>query len=115
MIDFACKKFELNEVIKCGLMLTKSDFNIMLFLIKNKNNNYKSIDLAKQLKLNLSTCQRSLKKLYEKNIIIRSQVNFISGGYVFRYKISNKKHIRNMVMNVINSWVKKVEESLEKW
>ncbi|NCN86639.1 MarR family transcriptional regulator, partial [archaeon] len=35
MIDFACKKFDIEEVIKCSLALSKSDFRILKFLMQN--------------------------------------------------------------------------------
>jgi len=114
MIDFACKRFELKDVIKCGLGLTKSDFLIMDFLIKNKKT-YGSNEIAEKLGLDLSTIQRSLKNLNEKRIVIRGQNNLSGGGYVYRYKINDKIVIRNMMMEIINQWVKKVEYELEKW
>jgi predicted transcriptional regulator len=114
MIDFACKRFELNEVIKCGLSLTKSDLNIMYFLIKNRDR-FSSFQISEKLNLELSTVQRALKRLYEKNIVIRSQTNLSNGGYVYRYEIRDKKDLRKIIMIVINNWVKKVEEELNKW
>ena len=114
MIDFACKRFEIKEVIKCGFGLTKSDFNIMDFLMKNKKT-FNSNELAEKLDLDLSTVQRSLKNLNEKNIVIRGQNNISSGGYIYIYKINEKKIIREMIMNTINKWVKKAEQELYMW
>ncbi len=93
MIDFACKRFELNEVIKCGLALTKSDLIIMYFLIKNRER-LSSLEISKRIGLDLSTVQRSLKRLNEKNLVVRSQTNLANGGYVYSYTIRDKKEIR---------------------
>ena len=114
MIDFACKKFELEEVIKCGLGLTKADYLILMHLMKSKDR-LKSYDLTKDLNLELSTVQRSLKRLNEKNLVLRFQINLISGGYVYTYTINDKKIIRKIVLETIQSWTKKVEEEIEKW
>ena len=113
-IDFACKKFEIDEVVKCGLGLTKSDLAIMYFLIKNKKT-FNSNEIASKLKLDLSTVQRSLKILNEKNIIVRSQNNLSSGGYLYIYKINEKKIIKDLIMETINSWTRKVELELDRW
>lgn len=114
MIDFACKRFELREVIKCGLGLTKSDYTIMDFLVKNKKT-FNSHEIAEKLNLDLSTVQRSLKNLSSKNIIIRGQNNLSLGGYVYLYRINEKKIIKEMMMNIINQWVNKVEHEVDRW
>lgn len=113
-IDFACKKFELSEIIKCSLGLTKSDFKIMEFLLKEKKE-FRSLEISKKLSLDLSNVQRSLKKLSEKEIILRSQFNLSNGGYIYKYKINNSKEIKNMILNIVNNWVKKVESKIERW
>jgi len=69
MIDFACKTFELNEIVKCGLGLTKSDMRVMNFLMR-KRKIYSSFEIAEELSLDASTVQRALKKLHEKKIFV---------------------------------------------
>jgi len=115
MIDFACKKFSLDEVIKCGLSLTKADFNILKYLIKNSTEWFTSETISIQLKLNLTTVQRTLKKLYEKDIVIRNQRNLDKGGYIYSYQIRSKKEINTLIMKIINNWAKIVEHELEDW
>lgn len=115
MIDFACKRFELDEIIKCGLGLTKSDFKIMMYLLKNNEDMLDSSQIAKRLNLNLSTCQRSLKRLNEKDIIARSQINLSKGGYNYLYRIHDKRFLRKLIMDVINGWTKRVENELKRW
>jgi len=114
MIDFACKRFELNGIIKCGLGLTKSDFRVMKYLLENRKQ-FNSFDIAKSLELDSSTVQRTLKKLSEKNIVIRSQINLANGGYQFRYEINDKREIRKIILSIVHAWTKRVEEELEKW
>ena len=110
MIDFACKKFELDEIFRCSLNLTKSEFRIFYFLMKNRKE-YQSKDIAKSLGLDLSTVQRALKKIYGKNVLIRSQRN-LESGYVFLYKIKNIEEVRENILSTIHSWTKRVEEEV---
>ncbi len=113
-IDFACKAFKLQEVIKCGLSLTKADFEVMNFLIR-KNEFFSSNKISKEINLEISTVQRALKKLFEKGIITRSQRNLQNGGYVYIYRTNSKKVIKNKVMEIVDNWVKKVESEFDKW
>ena len=50
MIDFACKKFDLEEVIKCVLGLSKSEFRLLKFL-ENYKKKSTTEELSKKLKL----------------------------------------------------------------
>ena len=77
---------------------------------------YLSTDnLAQALKMNLSTVQRAVKKLYDKKMILRSQENLKGGGYVFRYKMKKKDAAREVVMQIVEKWSKKVESELCNW
>ena len=71
--------------------------------------------LSKALKLDISTVQRSVKKLYEKEILQRSQQNLDGGGYVFMYKVYSRAKIKNIIMGVMNSWPDRLGQELEKW
>ena len=55
MIDFACKKFDIQEVVKCSLGLSKSEFKMLKFLIENENQ-FTTEELAEALNLDKSTC-----------------------------------------------------------
>ena len=115
MVDFACKEFEIEAVIKCGLNLTKADLQVLKHFLQFGQEWLKTEEIAAELKLNLSTVQRSVKKLYERNILIRSQNNMDGGGYFFVYKVRSKKDIRKLIMEIVNSWVKRVDTELEAW
>jgi len=114
-MDFACKKISMDEILKCGLNLTKSEINILKFFLKNKAQWVTTELIADELQINLSTAQRAVKKLSEKNILIKSQKNLEHGGYIFDYKIKDKKHIKDIVMNVISNWTNKVEKEICNW
>lgn len=115
MIDFACKKFKVEEIVKCGLGLTKSDLKVLYYMLDRSTDEFNSIELSKKLKLNLSTIQRSLKRLHDANTIQRKQINFESGGYEYSYSSIGKKETSKIIMKIIKSWVKKVEKEFESW
>ncbi|AKB52895.1 hypothetical protein MSBRW_3642 [Methanosarcina barkeri str. Wiesmoor] len=115
MIDFACKEFKTEDVIKCALNLTKADLKVMKYFLNEKEQWVDTDSLSKVLKLDISTIQRSVKKLYEKDILQRSQQNLDGGGYVFKYKINSRAKIKNIIMTVVNSWAERLGQELEKW
>lgn len=115
MIDFACKRFDLNEIIKCSLGLSKADHKLMIYFTQKEEQWLTTVNVAKDLKLNLSTIQRCVKTLYEKEILDRAQENLNGGGYTFIYKIKNKKELRKKIKNIVDNWTKKVDSALEKW
>lgn len=114
MIDFACKQFMLDDVIKCSLGLTRADFALFEFLLEH-NREFSTTQLADSLKFDLSTVQRSVKKLFDHEVVIRSQVNLTGGGYVYHYKIADRNKIRSILKNIVSSWAKTVETELNRW
>jgi predicted transcriptional regulator len=114
-MDFACKEFKVEDVIKCALNLTKADLKVMKYFLNEKEQWVDTEILSKTLQLDISTIQRSVKKLYEKEILQRSQQNLDNGGYVFKYKIYSRAKIKKIIMTVINSWASRLEQELEIW
>ncbi|MEK6927073.1 MAG: helix-turn-helix domain-containing protein [Nanoarchaeota archaeon] len=115
MIDFACKKFDLEEIIRCSLSLSKAEFKILKLFLSNKQDYFKTQDISKKLNLELSTIQRAVKKLHSLDIIQRSQKNLSSGGYVYQYKLNSKAEVKSKIQSVINSWNEKVTSELNNW
>lgn len=115
MIDFACKKFDLNEVIKCSLSLSKSEFRLFNFFIKHSDRDFSTLELSQKLKLDKSTIQRGVKKLHQKGLLFRTQLNQAVGGYLFKYRIKDKKGVKKKVLDILNSWKSTVESELKKW
>ncbi len=115
MIDFACKRFRLDEIIKCSLGLTKAEFRLMDFLLKHDEDHFSTEMLSAKLKVDLSTAQRAVKKLHEKGVIRRMQENLSGGGYVFFYQIKDRRELRKLILGIVHDWVGTVEEALAKW
>ena len=113
-MDFACKKFDIDEVVKCVLGLGRSEFQILKFL-GGSSKNFTTEELSQTLNLDRSTIQRSIKKLHEKNFVFRSQENSTVGGYVFFYSIKNKKEIKETVKKTLQNWTDVFNEKIERW
>lgn len=114
MIDFACKRFNLDEIIKCGLGLTKSDYKILKFLV-GRSGHFSSGRIATKVGVDLSTAQRSLKKLREKELIVRGQENLSPGGYVYYYSGREKGEIKKIILEIARHWSSGVEKALGSW
>jgi predicted transcriptional regulator len=112
MIDFACKHIKLDELVRCGLGITKAEYTILKTLMQQKNKAFSTEEIAKKLKLDISTVQRAVKKLHEKNILIRKQQNLSNGGYIFVYQAKSNGEIRKIIMGLVHSWTGKVEKEL---
>ncbi len=114
-MDFACKKIDIEQILKCAFSLTKKEIEILKFFISNPNNSYETSDLSNELKIDITTSQKACKKLFEKNILNKSQKNLKTGGYVFIYSLSNKKEIKSHIMEIISKWIKNVENEFCNW
>lgn len=114
MIDFACRKFDMKEIIKCSLNLSRSDFSIMMKMFSYKDF-LSSKDIADKVNLDITTVQRTLKKLSEKGIINRKQVNLESGGYAYLYKIRSKDELKYQVTEIIGKWSESVRREINAW
>jgi predicted transcriptional regulator len=115
MINFACKRFDLEEIVKCSLGLTKADYSIIMYLIKNDIDQKTTQEISEKLELDLSTVQRSIKKLFTKKLVKRLQKNLEKGGYIFLYQIQNKQEIRNQIKQIIQNWSNNVEKEIDNW
>jgi predicted transcriptional regulator len=115
MINFACKELDLNEVIKCSLGLSNAEFRLISFFVKYPEKDFSTEELASRLKLEKSTIQRGVKKLHEKKLLFRIQLNQSVGGYLFRYRIKDKNEIKKNILEILEGWNKKVKDELRTW
>lgn len=102
-MDFTCKQIEPKDLIKCTFGLNKTELELFLFLTKsNKCETVQTV--SKNLELDRTTIQKSLKKLLEKEIIERRQNNLDNGGYVFLYCVKKKPEIREKMQGILDEW-----------
>ena len=114
MIDFACKQFDLKEIVKCSFGLTKSEYNLLRFLLEN-NKQFTTEELAKELKLDKSTIQRGVKSLHQKGLVSRGQINQSVGGYVFLYRIKDREFLIRKMVEIIDGWSEGVKKEIRNW
>ncbi len=115
MIDFACKKFDLGEIIRCSLSLTKLEFRIFEYLIRNNESWLSTRDISKKLAIGLSTAQKAMKKLNEKGMTDQRQQNIDGGGYLYVYHILDKPTLRKTILEIVQNWTRKVEIEINNW
>jgi predicted transcriptional regulator len=114
MIDFACKQLDVREVIKCGLGLTRADLQVLEAMLARREWRTSS-EIAAIAKLDLSTVQRSMKRLREKKAVERRQHNLNGGGYEYSYRIGERGELRAQVLTTVKEWAGRVEGELDRW
>jgi len=115
MIDFACRRFDLDDIVKCGLGLTRTEFRIMRYFMERGGGECTTSSISKRMNLNLTTVQKAVKKLFEKDIILRHQKNLGNGGYVYSYECNSRIKIRKIIKGIIRNWFDVVERKMDSW
>ncbi len=113
MITFACKKIKQEELIRCSFNLNKTEYNVLMFMLKRKNQNTVS-QIARAMKLERTTIQKAIKNLVNKGLAKRTQRNLPKGGYIFLYEIYNKDKIKSEIKKIVRKWYKTVEEAINR-
>lgn len=114
MISFACKKISMDDLIKCSFELTKTSYQLMLFLLKKHK--YLTInEIADELRLDRTTIQKSMGILLSKNIVQKKQLNLEKGGYVYIYVIDGKDDIKKRMIEILEKWHKDAVSEIKDW
>ncbi|HDP74105.1 MAG TPA: MarR family transcriptional regulator [Candidatus Woesearchaeota archaeon] len=107
MISFACKPIELSEIFQCGYGISRTEYRVLDFLMRQKR--MLSVkDIASKLKKERTTIQKSIKTLVDKKLINRKQMNLSSGGYVFVYGVEDKSRIKAELSEMLKNWSESV-------
>ncbi|MBN2567657.1 MarR family transcriptional regulator [Candidatus Woesearchaeota archaeon] len=111
MITFSCKKISKEDLIKCAFALNKTEYNLLVFLLKN-DKSFTAIQISEMMELDRTTIQKAITQLVNKGLVTRKQKNISGGGYTFFYLITNKQEIKSKIKEVIRRWCKGVEETI---
>jgi len=111
MITFSCKKISKEDLIKCSLALNKTEYNLLIFLLK-KDKSFTATQISELMELDRTTIQKAITRLVDKELVKRKQINISGGGYTFLYLIEDKKEIKNKIKEVIHKWCKGVEKAI---
>ena len=110
MISLACKTISFEELIRCAFNINKTEYEVFKKLIDDKL--CSSEDIQKTLNKDLTTIQRSLKSLSQKNLVERKQINLDKGGYKYYYTSIPKDEIRKAVLGNLDNFREKVEQKI---
>ncbi len=113
LIKFACVKFRIHKVIKCGFGLTRAELDVFLHLLENEKKTYTTNGLAKETGLKLTTIQKAVKKLNENGVLEKKQANLDNGGYVYKYSVKSFDEIRKILKKLVKDWAAHATERLD--
>jgi len=113
MFSFACKGIKREELVKCSFRLNKTEFNLLMFLLREKQDLTVS-EAAQKIGLKRTTVQKAIKTLLERKLVKRFQHNLPRGSYVFRYKVKNKQEIKQEMKQTVREWAQAVETEIER-
>ncbi len=112
-IDFGCRKFDVPEVVRCGLGLSRSEFRMLARLAGRKR--FSVAAEARALGMDRATVQRAAQKFAEKGLAARFQRNLKAGGYVYEYEVKSKAEVKAMVRALVSKWSRRAEDEIGKW
>ena len=113
MVTFACKKIPQEDLIRCSFDLKKTSYKLLVYLLKQKNP-LRAKEIAGGMDLERSSIQKALGKLLEKDLLVRSQKNLESGGYIYLYRTKNKKEIKQRMKDIIKNWYENTHKEIER-
>lgn len=113
-MNFVCRLITIEDVLKCSYGLNKTEISILRYLIEEKEE-LNIEEIQKKIKKDRTTIQRSVKKLFEQELIKRRQINLDKGGYVFVYAPKAKSELKEKVYKIFESFKVAVGKEIQKW
>ncbi len=114
MVSFACKQIDFKDLLMCSFDLNKTEYDLFLFLL-DVDDSLCVRSIAELMYKDRTTIQKAIKKLITMELVEKFQVNSPSGGYSFVYSLKNKKYLRSIMLDIVNSWHKKVVDTINNW
>lgn len=112
-MEFACKQIDVKDIIACSLGLKKSEYRVFEVLLLSNHVTLK--DLSKKLNLDRTTLQKIFKNFVANELVERYQENLDNGGYIFVYKIKDKKLLKKRIHTAIDKWYAVAKTSIDEW
>ena len=66
VFTFACKSIRQEDLIRCSFELNRTEYNVMMFLMKKHKKPLSAGSIAKSMGLERSTVQKAIKRLLQK-------------------------------------------------
>ncbi|MFH0961565.1 MAG: MarR family transcriptional regulator [archaeon] len=114
MIHFACKRIEMEEIVRCSFALSKTEYKILSILMRSGKGLGVS-EIAARLSLDRTGIQKSVKGLVRKKLAERKKSDRASGGFSFLYSAKAPGEIRRRMKASANSWVSGVFREIDGW
>lgn len=112
-LTFACKRFPIDQVLRCSFALTNVEFQLLKLLLGGTESSVE--DLARQLSRDRTTVQRAVKRLVEKGLLHRRQYNLDSGGYQYYYRAAERERIKEQIQERFEEFSRLVKGEIERW
>jgi len=112
-ISFACKRIQINQILRCSFGLSAAEFETLRALLKRGESTVE--ELASALNKDRTTVQRATKPLLAKGLVKRRQYNLESGGYQYSYSPADKDMIKREISKQFSSFSELVQKEIEKW
>jgi predicted transcriptional regulator len=113
-LHFACKQIDFADLVRCSFNLNKTEYSLFMHLIE-QNEAYCAATIGEEMGKDRTTIQKAVKKLVEKGLVLKRQMNLETGGYTYVYKIKDKETIRETILSIVNSWHKNVVGTIKSW
>ncbi len=114
MVEYLCKRFDFESMIKCTFNLSESEVKVLLTLMDCKSGECVN-SVAKKLERDRSTIQKTILKLLDKGLVEKRKLNLEDGGYIFHYTPKSKPVIKKQMLNSIETWHSNVKKEILKW
>jgi len=108
------KEINLDEAIKHIYCLSKAAMDVLKFIRNNGDSLHTTEELARKLKLNLSTVQRAVKKLYDCGLLTMKQDNLKGGGYILLYRKMHIGTVQSNINYILRLYCECVSEGIKK-
>jgi predicted transcriptional regulator len=113
-LNFVCRIISLEQILHCSFGLNKTEILILKHLLYSKEEETIE-EVMKSIKRDRTTIQRSVKKLHERDLIKRRQLNLDKGGYVFIYSSKPKQELKDKVRKILHNFEDMVDAEIQKW
>ena len=112
-VMFACKRFPIDQVLRCSFGLSNPEFTILKALLSKGERSVE--ELAEMLGKDRTTVQRTIKPLVAKGLVKRWQYNLDGGGYQYHYLPQDKEAIKRRIQEHFDNFSGLVRAEIEKW
>ena len=113
-LNFICKLFTIEQILRCSFNLNKTELAVLKCLLEEKTE-LTIEEIQKKINKDRTTLQRSVKKLFEKELIRRRQINLDKGGDLFVYSPKPKNNLKEEVYKTFEAFKETVGKEIQRW